>query len=186
MPLPHRTLAVAVALLLGLNLAGCSSNDETASEPGSLSDASSASDRDSTALDGSAPATPDAKTDADRSADSAAQDGGAPSDVAPILCELSPTELHDALANKDFLLIDVHVPYEGTIPGTDTSIPYNQMDQLTAYIGSNLDTKVVLTCKAGGMSYSAGNALIALGYRNICELTGGMNAWTAQSYPLAR
>jgi rhodanese-related sulfurtransferase len=34
------------------------------------------------------------------------------------------------------------------------------------------------------MSKSAGNALVALGYRNISELTGGMSAWTAAGYQL--
>jgi rhodanese-related sulfurtransferase len=38
----------------------------------------------------------------------------------------------------------------------------------------------------GGMSKSAGNALVALGYRNVSELTGGMTAWTNAGYQLVR
>ena len=102
------------------------------------------------------------------------------------LGEISPQQLHAALANKDFLLIDVHTPNAGSIPGTDARIAYSDISALVAFIGPNLDTKVVLTCLMGGMSKSAGNALVALGYRNISELTGGMSAWTAAGYTLVR
>jgi phage shock protein E len=106
-------------------------------------------------------------------------------DLAPAtLGEISAQQLHTALANKDFLLIDVHTPNEGSIPGTDARIAYTNIAGLVDLIGLDLDTKVVLTCLMGGMSKSAGNALVALGYRNIRELTGGMSAWTAASYSL--
>jgi rhodanese-related sulfurtransferase len=111
----------------------------------------------------------------------------AATDLAPAaLGEISPQQLHAALANKDFLLIDVHTPNAGSIPGTDARIAYSDISALVAFIGPNLDTKVVLTCLMGGMSKSAGNALVALGYRNISELTGGMSAWTAAGYTLVR
>ena len=121
-------------------------------------------------------------------ADAMAVDTARPaSDLAPAtLVEMSPQQLHDALANKDFLLIDVHYPNAGSILGTDARIAFDNISALVAFIGPNLDTKVVLTCLSGGMSKSAGNALVARGYRNISELTGGMNAWTAAGYPLVR
>jgi phage shock protein E len=107
----------------------------------------------------------------------------ATTDLAPAtLGEISPQQLHAALANKDFLLIDVHTPNAGSIPGTDARIAYTDISALVVFIGPDLDTKVVLTCLMGGMSKSAGNALVALGYRNISELTGGMSAWTAAGY----
>ncbi len=109
----------------------------------------------------------------------------AATDLAPAaLGEMSAQQLHTALANKDFLLIDVHYPNAGSIPGTDARIAYDDIPALVAFIGPDLDTKVVLTCLMGGMSKSAGNALVALGYRNISELTGGMSAWTAAGYSL--
>jgi len=66
----------------------------------------------------------------------------------------------------------------------DARIAYNDIPALVAFIGPNLDTKVVLTCLSGGMSKQAGDALVARGYRNIWELTGGMSAWTAAGYTL--
>ena len=125
-------------------------------------------------------------TESAKPVDAVAFDSGKPvTDLAPaMLGEMSPTQLHDALANKDFLLIDVHYPNAGSIPGTDARIAYNDVPALVAFIGPNLDSKVVLTCLSGGMSRQAGDALVARGYRNISELTGGMNAWTAAGYPL--
>ena len=43
---------------------------------------------------------------------------------------VTPEQLHSELASKDFLMIDVHVPYAGTLPQTDTSIPYTETEQL--------------------------------------------------------
>ena len=134
-----------------------------------------------------APGAPDAAGfEAAKPADAAPVDTARPAtDLAPAtLGELSPQQLHAALANKDFLLIDVHYPNAGSILGTDARIAYDDIPALVAFIGPDLDTKVVLTCLMGGMSRSAGNALVALGYRNISELTGGMNAWTAAGYSL--
>jgi rhodanese-related sulfurtransferase len=132
-----------------------------------------------------ASSSPDA-VEAAKPADAAAFDTAKPAtDVAPAtLGELSPKQLYDALASRDFLLIDVHYPNAGSIPGTDARIAYDDIPALVAFIGPNLDTKVVLTCLSGGMSKSAGNALVARGYRNISELTGGMNAWTKAGYSL--
>ena len=80
----------------------------------------------------------------------------AATDLAPVaLGEISAEQLHAALANKDFLLIDVHYPNAGSIPGTDARIAYDDIPALVAFIGPNLDTKVVLTCLLGGMSKSA-------------------------------
>jgi phage shock protein E len=131
------------------------------------------------------PSRPD-MAEAAKPADAAAFDTAKPAtDLTPAtLGEMSPQQLHAALANKDFLLIDVHYPNAGSIPGTDARLAYDNIPALLAFIGPDLDTKVVLTCLMGGMSKSAGNALVALGYRNISELTGGMSAWTTAGYPL--
>jgi len=126
--------------------------------------------------------------DAAKPGDATVVDTATPTtDLAPAtLAEMSPQQLHTALTSKDFLLIDVHYPNAGSIPGTDARIAYDNIPALLNFIGPNLDTKVVLTCLSGGMSKSAGNALVARGYRNISELQGGMSAWTAAGYTLVR
>jgi rhodanese-related sulfurtransferase len=76
------------------------------------------------------------------------------------------------------------VPFEGLIPQTDISISYLEVAAIAAYIGPDLNRHTVLTCKSGGMSTYAGNQLIALGYKHIEHLTGGMMAWKAAGYSL--
>jgi phage shock protein E len=128
------------------------------------------------------------QAEAAKPVDTAIADTASPkADLAPAtLGELSPKQLHDMLATKDFKMIDVHYPNAGSIPGTDARIAYDDIPALVAFIGPDLDTKVVLTCLSGHMSKDAGDKLAARGYRNIYELTGGMNAWTSAGYSLVR
>jgi rhodanese-related sulfurtransferase len=100
----------------------------------------------------------------------------------PTLVGLSASELHTALETKDFLLINV--AGAPSIHGTDAIITYSDTNALVAFIGPNLKTRVVLYCQSGGRSTVAGNALVALGYCSIRQLTGGKNAWTQAGYPL--
>ena len=116
--------------------------------------------------------------------DSGLPDSGVPDAGQATLGLITATELHTALATKDFLLIDVHTPRAGVVPGTDTSIVFTDVNGLAAYIGADLDKKVVLTCLSAGMSDSAGKALAKRGYRAILNLQGGMTAWTAAGYTL--
>lgn len=90
--------------------------------------------------------------------------------------DVSVAELQTMLANKDFTFVNVHIPFEGSIAGTDLSIPYDEIAQ-------NLDklpdktAKIVLYCRSGHMSRIAAETLVGLGYTNIWELSGGMVAW---------
>lgn len=112
-------------------------------------------------------------------------DGHDQPDAGPaVLHHVGAAELHGWLEAKDFLLINVHVPNAGEITGTDTHIVYSDTDALAAYIGSDLDAKVVLYCLTDGMTSVAGPALVERGYRQIYVLDGGMNAWTAAGYTL--
>jgi alpha/beta superfamily hydrolase len=43
--------------------------------------------------------------------------------------DASVAELQTMLANKDFTFVNVHIPFEGNIAGTDVSIPYDQIAQ---------------------------------------------------------
>lgn len=126
----------------------------------------------SACVDAAAPSSADAE-------DTAGADA-----AVPALGVMSAAELHAALAAKDFVMIDVHVPPAGVIPGTDTRIAYTDVDALAAYLGADLDARVVLTCRSDHMSAEAGAALVARGYRAVRHLAGGMNAWVAAGYAL--
>ncbi len=86
-------------------------------------------------------------------------------------------------ANPDVDVINVHIPYEGHIDGTDQFVDFAQIldhDGLPA----DLDDPVVVYCRSGSMSGQAAEELVAAGYTNVIDLDGGMNAWTASGRDL--
>lgn len=92
---------------------------------------------------------------------------------------ISATNLKEMLINKDFTLIDVHIPEQEHIPGTDYMISYDEIDKITAVI-PNKDSKVVLYCRSGSMSKQTAKALVEKGYTNIYELENGLNEWVSE------
>ena|SRR3972149_8910092 len=97
---------------------------------------------------------------------------------------VNPAGLAMMLKEKDFLLINVHVPYEGEIEKTDLFIPYNEIEQNLDKLPSNKKTKIILYCKTNRMSDIATRILVKLGYTNIWNLDGGMISWEKAGYPL--
>lgn len=97
---------------------------------------------------------------------------------------ISPAELQTMLQAKDFPLINVHIPYEGEIEGTDQHIPYDQIMQRLGDLPADKNAKVVLYCRSGNMSTQAATQLVQAGYTNIWELGGGMLAWKSAGLPL--
>lgn len=99
---------------------------------------------------------------------------------------VSPNELNTMLADKDFLFVNVHIPFEGDIVGTDLSIPYDQITESAnlEFLPVDKNAKIVLYCRSGRMSEIAANALLAIGYTNIYNLDGGMIEWERQGFEL--
>ncbi len=97
---------------------------------------------------------------------------------------VSPAELQAMLNNKDFTFVNTHIPFEGNIPNTDLSIPYNEIDQNLDRLPGDKDAKIVLYCRSGVMSTIAAETLVKLGYTNVWDLAGGMIAWEETGLPL--
>ena len=97
--------------------------------------------------------------------------------------QLDAATLHGQLASKDFTLINVHVPYEGEIAGTDRFVPFDRVAQ-DRRLPKDRAAEIVVYCRSGRMSEVAARALVKLGYTNVRELRGGMNAWAAAGYAL--
>ena len=88
-----------------------------------------------------------------------------------------------ALANPDAVVINVHVPYEGEIEGTDLFLQYDRID--AASLPADRSTPLVVYCRSGSMSAEALITLAGLGYTSIVELEGGMNAWRKSGRQIA-
>ncbi|MBI2937991.1 MAG: rhodanese-like domain-containing protein [Thaumarchaeota archaeon] len=98
--------------------------------------------------------------------------------------DISSEELNTMLAKKDFLLVNVHVPYAGEIKGTDRFIPYNKIPQSIDQLPTDKATKIVVYCRSGMMSATASEELVSLEYTNILNLKGGMIGWEQNGYSL--
>jgi rhodanese-related sulfurtransferase len=98
--------------------------------------------------------------------------------------DISADELMSMMDNKDFFLVDVHVPNEGLMPQLDARIPYNEIAGQLDKLPSDKAARIVLTCKSGGMSSEAATTLADLGYTNVYNLAGGFLAWKDKGYPL--
>ena len=96
---------------------------------------------------------------------------------------LTPTQLKQELVHKKFVFINVHVPYEGKIAGTDLQLPYDTIAQ-SPRLPADRKASIVLYCRSGHMSAIARQTLNKMGYTNVRELQGGFNAWKAAGYEL--
>jgi rhodanese-related sulfurtransferase len=112
-----------------------------------------------------------------QSGQAAQQPGGSYSDI-------SVEELQKLLANKDFTFVNVHIPFEGDIPDTDLSIPFDEIEQNLDLLPADKSARIVLYCRSGRMSTIAAEKLAELGYSNVQNLEGGMLAWEQADLPL--
>jgi phage shock protein E len=99
---------------------------------------------------------------------------------------ISSSELNAMLKNKDFVFINVHIPFAGNIPGTDLSIPYNEIEQNLSQLPADKAAKIVLYCRSGRMSQIAAEKLVSLGYTNVWDHKGGMVDWEQTGYILEK
>ena len=90
---------------------------------------------------------------------------------------VSARALKQMLTHKNFTLINVHTPYAGEIPGTDTFIAYDQIVASSESLPKDKNTPIIVYCESGRMSTEAVDTLQKLGYTNVKQLTGGMTAW---------
>jgi phage shock protein E len=89
---------------------------------------------------------------------------------------------------KGFVLVDVRTIEEherGVIPGTDLNIDYREIGRRHSELGVSLDDHIVVYCQSGKRSNVAADTLSDLGYKNVYNIRGSMNAWLKAGYTVA-
>src|SRR5438445_10812655 len=93
-----------------------------------------------------------------------------------------------SLREKGFILVDVRSVEEhdtGAIPGTDLNIEFREIGNRHRELGAGLEDHIVVYCQSGKRSNIAADTLSDLGYKNVYNIRGSMNAWLQAGYPLA-
>ena len=98
--------------------------------------------------------------------------------------QVLPAEFAALVADEDVVTVNVHVPDEGSIPGTDAAIPFDRISTSVGDLPQELSTPLAVYCRTGQMSLEAVKTLQRLGYTDVVELRGGMEAWTADGRDL--
>ncbi len=89
-----------------------------------------------------------------------------------------PPSGFEALTREEGVtVVNTHVPFQGKLPRTDLSIPYDEIGRSPSGLPEDRDAKIALYCLGGPMSADAAETLVGLGYTNVWDLGGGMEAW---------
>ncbi len=98
------------------------------------------------------------------------------------LTMLTPQELHQIMQKKDVFLVDVHVPEQHHIKGTDLFVPFHKINKNLDKFPKDKRAPIYLYCKSGPMGNAAAKTLFESGYKKIYNLQGGKDAWLDAGY----
>lgn len=96
---------------------------------------------------------------------------------------ISSQDLSEMMAAEDVYLVNVHVPDEGQIPGTDAQISYIEIASRLDELPTSGEPKLVIYCRSGNMSTQAAQEMVDAGVTGFYELEGGFTAWEAAGLP---
>ena len=97
---------------------------------------------------------------------------------------LAPVDFQSSITRSDVFVVNVHTPYEGEIEGTDAFIPFDEIQEHAVELPTDKSAPLYIYCRSGRMSAEATPDLQRLGYTNIIDLAGGMQAWEEAGLPL--
>jgi phage shock protein E len=98
---------------------------------------------------------------------------------------VGPDEFAARVEDPKVVTINVHVPNEGNIAGTDLAVPFDEISSSTE-LPADLATPIAVYCQSGNMSATTVEDLQDKGYTNVVELEGGYEAWLEAGRTLER
>lgn len=92
--------------------------------------------------------------------------------------------------NPDTILIDVRTAPEftgelGHIPGARLK-PLQEIEKWYGELEKEKDKKIILVCRSGNRSGVAAGFLVKKGFTDVVNMAGGMRAWNAAKYEVAK
>lgn len=102
--------------------------------------------------------------------------------IAPISQKVSfqnitTGEFDEIMASHDPFVVDVHVPEQAHLPGTDAVIDYQEVKNRLSEFPQDKSAEIIVYCRSGSMSEKAAQDLAGAGYTNVKNLSGGANAY---------
>jgi len=90
---------------------------------------------------------------------------------------ITPAEFDAILKTKDPFVVDVHIPEQEHLPGTDAFIPYNEVSHRISEFPKDKHAEIIVYCRTDSMSQKAAQILAEEGYTNVKNLKGGVQAY---------
>lgn len=93
---------------------------------------------------------------------------------------VNPNRFDELAAKPETFVLDVHIPEQTHIAGTDAFIPYDKLQGNQNKLPKDLNTPILVYCRSGSMSRQASQTLSEMGYTTIYDLEGGVQAYREQ------
>lgn len=93
------------------------------------------------------------------------------------LISLQSQDFDQLVESKEVFLLDVHTPEQKHIPTTDAFIPYDKIGENLDKLPEDKNQPILVYCRSGSMSKLVGEELIKMGYSQVYDLVGGIEAY---------
>ena len=105
--------------------------------------------------------------------------------------QITTEQLRDLVnSDRDFVLLDVRLPHERQAQGSIA--PFREVDIPRGYLEfrapdklADADARIVVYCGTGKRSLLAARTLQRMGYTDVTNYAGGLNAWQAAGLEVA-
>lgn len=93
---------------------------------------------------------------------------------------VSSEEAKRLIETGKVFVIDVHIPEQTHLTGTNVFIPYNEIEKNLDKLPQDKNVPLLVYCRSGSMSREAAKTLLGLGYSQVYDLEGGTTAYKEQ------